>query len=144
MHTINPTDLHDPVPFGYSHVVDPGTGLVSVAGQYASDPRGRVAVAEFGAQVDLALAHLGTALRAAGLDYGHVVRLGTYVVDHDPDRLSVLGARVNALWEGRPPAQTLLGVAALALPGMLFEVDALAVRPRDGRISPGASGERGR
>ena len=144
MHTINPADLHDPVPFGYSHVADPGTGLVSVAGQYASDPKGQVAVAEFGAQVDLAFAHLGTALRAAGLDYGHVVRLGTYVVGHTPDRLAVLGARVNALWKGGPPAQTLLGVAALALPGMLFEVDALAVRPREDRINPGAARERGR
>jgi enamine deaminase RidA (YjgF/YER057c/UK114 family) len=27
-----------------------------------------------------------------------------------------------------PPTQTLLGVAALALPEMLFEVDAVAVR----------------
>lgn len=129
MHTINPADLHDPVPFGYSHVADPGTGLVSVAGQYASDRQGQVAVAEFGAQVELALAHLGTALHAVGLGYEHVIRLGTYVVDHDADRLAVLGAHVNALWKGEPPAQTLLGVASLALPGMLFEVDALAVRP---------------
>lgn len=52
-----------------------------------------------------------------------------YVVDHDPDRLAVLGAHVNTLWKGEPPAQTLLGVAALALPGMLFEVDALTVSP---------------
>ncbi|GAB3713700.1 RidA family protein [Nocardiopsis nanhaiensis] len=128
MHVINPTDLHNPVPFGYSHAVDPGTGLVSVAGQYASDSQGQVAVSEFGAQVELAFAHLGTALRAAGLDYRHVVRLGTYVVDHDTDRLAVVGAHVNTLWRGHPPAQTLLGVASLALPGMLFEVDALAVR----------------
>ncbi|WP_187347177.1 Rid family hydrolase [Nocardiopsis sp. CNR-923] len=69
-----------------------------------------------------------TALWAAGLEYRHVVRLGTYVVDHDMEKLAVLGERVNALWEGRPPAQTLLGVVGLALPGMLFEVDALAVR----------------
>ncbi|MFD3684198.1 RidA family protein [Nocardiopsis sp. NPDC058631] len=128
MNPINPAELHDPGPFGYTHVVDSGAGLVAIAGQYASDPLGRVAVADFPAQVKLAFEHLGTALRAAGLDHRDVIRLGTYVVDHDADRLAVLGTHVNALWKGSPPAQTLLGVSSLAMPGMLFEVDALAVR----------------
>ncbi|MEV2274521.1 Rid family hydrolase [Nocardiopsis sp. NPDC049922] len=128
-HTLsNPGGLHDPVPFGYSHLAEASGELVAVAGQYASDEEGGVAVEDFAAQVELAFAHLGTALGAAGLEYRHVVRLGTYVVDHDMEKLAILGERVNVLWEGRPPAQTLLGVASLALPGMLFEVDALAVR----------------
>ncbi|MFI6575329.1 RidA family protein [Nocardiopsis sp. NPDC050513] len=128
-HTLsNPEGLHDPVPFGYSHLAETSGELVVVAGQYASDEEGGVAVEDFAAQVELAFAHLGRALRAAGLEYRHVVRLGTYIVDHDTEKLAILGERVNALWEGRPPAQTLLGVAGLALPGMLFEVDALAVR----------------
>jgi enamine deaminase RidA (YjgF/YER057c/UK114 family) len=50
-----------------------------------------------------------------------------HVVDHDADRLAVLGARADALWRGSPPARTLPGVASLTLPAMLFEVDALAV-----------------
>ncbi|MCY9786102.1 RidA family protein [Nocardiopsis sp. EMB25] len=128
-HTLsNPEGLHDPVPFGYSHLAETSGELVVVAGQYASDAKGGVAVEDFAGQVELAFAHLGTALEAAGLGYRHVVRLGTYVVDHDLGRLEVLGERVHAIWGGKPPAQTLLGVATLALPGMLFEVDALAVR----------------
>ena len=35
---------------------------------------------------------------------------------------------VHRIWGDNPPTQTLLGVAALALPGMAFEVDAIALR----------------
>lgn len=54
---------------------------------------------------------------------------GTSIVDHDLDKLEVLGKALHARFGDRLPAQTLSGVAALALPGMLFEVDAVAVRP---------------
>ena len=39
-----------------------------------------------------------------------------------------LANRIARIWGSRPPTQTLTGVAALALPAMLFEVDAIAVR----------------
>ena len=70
--------------------------------------------------------NLGTALRAAGLGYEHVVRLGTYIVEHDSEKLEILLAAIRRIWGDRPPAQTLIGVASLALPDMLFEVDAVA------------------
>jgi enamine deaminase RidA (YjgF/YER057c/UK114 family) len=52
----------------------------------------------------------------------------SYVVDHDFAKLQALGEAERRIWGDQPPTQTLLGVASLALPGMLFEVDALAVR----------------
>ncbi|TQM10966.1 RidA family protein [Pseudonocardia kunmingensis] len=125
---VNPTELHDPVPFGYSHVAAVRGELVLVGGQYGSDAAGQPVPGGFETQVDTAFAHLGTALAAVGLGYGDVARLGTYVVDHDLDKLAVVGAHLHRIWGDRPPAQTLIGVAALALPGMLFEVDAVAVR----------------
>ncbi|MER6993372.1 hypothetical protein ABT337_31695 [Saccharopolyspora hirsuta] len=57
------------------------------------------------------------------------MQLRTHVVDHDTDKLAVLGEHIAEIWGDQPPTQTLTGVAALALPGMLFEVDAVAVRP---------------
>lgn len=128
-HTLtNPAELHDPSGYGYSHVAATTGDLVFVAGQYGSGPDGQVVSDDFADQVARAFANLGIALRAEGLDYRHVARLGTYVVDHDADRLTVLLGHITRIWGDRPPAQTLLGVATLALPGMLFEVDAVAAR----------------
>ncbi|MFC7017957.1 RidA family protein [Streptomyces viridiviolaceus] len=125
----NPAGLHDPVPFGYSHAVSAPGELVFIGGQYASDDTGAAVPADFATQVDLAFDRLRLALEAVGLGYEHVVRLGTFVVDHDLGKLEILGKALHARFGDRLPAQTLSGVASLALPDMLFEVDAVAVRP---------------
>jgi enamine deaminase RidA (YjgF/YER057c/UK114 family) len=128
-HTLtNPAGLHDPTGFGYSHFAT-APDLVFVAGQYASGADGSVPSADFAEQVELSFANLGTALAAAGLGYEHVARLGTYIVDHDEAKLEALVKVISRIWGERPPAQTLIGVARLALPDMMFEVDAVAVRP---------------
>ncbi|MFI6039005.1 RidA family protein [Streptomyces sp. NPDC051315] len=125
----NPPTLHDPTPFGYSHAVSAPGETVFIAGQYASDATGAPVPGDFAAQVDLAFDRLEAALAGVGLGLDHVVRLGSFVVDHDPGKLEVLGKALHARFGERLPAQTLSGVASLALPGMLFEVDAVAVRP---------------
>jgi enamine deaminase RidA (YjgF/YER057c/UK114 family) len=128
IHLSNPADLHDPVQFGYSHVARVTGELVLIAGQYDSDDQGHTTTDDFALQVERAFANLGKALRSEGLDYADVAQLRTFIVDHDLTRLEALGAVVARIWGDRPPVQTLNGVASLALPGMLFEVDALAVR----------------
>jgi enamine deaminase RidA (YjgF/YER057c/UK114 family) len=130
-HTItNPPALHNPVGYGYSHVAGvPAGDLVLIGGQYGSGPDGTVTSSDFAEQVERSFANLGTALAAVGLDYEHVARLGTYIVDHDQAKLEALLRVISRIWGDRPPAQTLIGVAALALPDMLFEVDAIAARP---------------
>ncbi|MFD6680003.1 RidA family protein [Micromonospora parva] len=128
-HTIsNPATLHDPVGYGYSHVARVSGELVFVAGQYASDSTGQVTSPDFAAQVRQSFANLAKALAVENLDYRHVVQLRTYIVDHDTDKLAVIGDVIAGIWGGTPPTQTLTGVAALALPDMLFEVDAVAAR----------------
>ena len=127
-HTIiNPDGLHDPTGFGYSHVARTSGDLVFIAGQYASDGEGHVTSQDFAEQVDRSLDNLHTALTAAGLDYEDIVQLRTHIVGHDA-KLEVVADRIARIWGSRPPTQTLTGVAALALPAMLFEVDAIAVR----------------
>lgn len=125
----NPSALHDPTPFGYSHAVSAPGELVFIGGQYASDATGAPVPGDFAAQVELAFDRLRSALEGVGLGYEHVVRLGTFIVEHDSAKLETLGKTLHARFGDRLPAQTLSGVASLALPGMLFEVDAIAVRP---------------
>ncbi|APU43211.1 MULTISPECIES: RidA family protein [unclassified Streptomyces] len=128
---VHPDGLHDPAPFGYSHTatVPAGTELVFVAGQYGSGPDGAVVSADFTEQVERTFHNIGVALAAHGLDLGHVVQLRTYVVNHDVTRLGPIAAAIQDRWGGKPPVQTLVGVAALATPDMLFEVEAVAARP---------------
>jgi enamine deaminase RidA (YjgF/YER057c/UK114 family) len=130
-HTIvNPPALHDPIPFGYSHTarVPAGSELVLVSGQYGSGPDGAVVSADFDEQVRRAFANLGTALGAHGLDLGHVVQLRTYVVDLDMPRLAAIGEAVAVGCGVTLPTQTVVGVAGLAMPDILFEVEAVAAR----------------
>ncbi|HEY9367797.1 RidA family protein [Streptomyces sp.] len=129
----NPPTLHDPSPFGYSHAASAPGELVFIGGQYASDAEtGAPVPGDFAAQVELSFTNLRRALEGVGLGFEHVVRLGSYIVDHDLAKLEALGKALHAAFGDRLPAQTLSGVAALALPGMLFEIDAVAVRPAAG------------
>ena len=127
---LNPARLHDPVPFGYSHTasIAPGTELVLVAGQYGSSTDGAVISSVFTEQVRHAFRNLGVALAAHGLDLSHVVQLRTYVVNHDFDKLAAVAEAVKIGWSANPPTQTLIGVASLATPEILFEVEAVAAR----------------
>ncbi|MEV6415934.1 RidA family protein [Kribbella sp. NPDC051718] len=123
---VNPEGLHNPVPFGYSHTaaVPAGSELVFVSGQYGSGLDGIVVSPDFAEQVKQAFSNLGIALAAHGLDLSHVVQLRTYVVNPDFEKLGIIGQEVGAT----PPTQTVIGVAALAMPDILFEVEAVAAR----------------
>lgn len=131
-HTIvNPDGLHDPSPFGYSHTaaIPAGTELVLVSGQYGSSTDGAVVSTDFTDQVQQAFHNLGVALAAHGLDLSHVVQLRTYVVNPDFDKLGAIAQAVQGGCGANPPTQTVIGVASLAMPDILFEVEAVAARP---------------
>jgi enamine deaminase RidA (YjgF/YER057c/UK114 family) len=59
-----------------------------------------------------------------------VVKMNTYIVDYGPESLEVFrGVRKELMGEADMPASTLVGVAALALPEWLIEIEAVAVVP---------------
>lgn len=127
---INPPRLYDPRPNGYSHVAvaTSPARFIYVAGQGGEDASGALSP-DFGAQVDQALRNLRIALEAAGAGLLDVVRLVVLVVDHSEARLAVFGRALASVWgDEPPPACTLIPVPRLALDGMLFEVEATAVK----------------
>lgn len=125
---INPPSLPDSTQFGYSQavVVDPGLRLVFVAGQVGL---GEGEPGNFEAQVDRAFDNLRRGLEAAEASMEDVVKITLLVVDHDETKLAYLGEARRAAFGDGPPASLLVPVTRLYAPGVLFEIDAVAVAP---------------
>ncbi len=77
-------------------------------------------------QIALAIDNLEAVLKAADMGLANVVRLNIYTTDVDETlkHFDVLGARLRPL--GATPPMTLLGVSRLAMPALMFEVEAAA------------------
>ena len=82
---------------------------------------------DMAAQLSLALDNLEAVLRDAGMGLGNLVRLNFYTTDVDAYLASsaVLGQRLGAA--GVMPTGTLLGVARLAFPELMVEIEGTAV-----------------
>jgi enamine deaminase RidA (YjgF/YER057c/UK114 family) len=124
---INPQEL--PTPLTYTHVVvATGTKLVFVAGQVADDKQGNVVgPGDLAAQARLAFANLGRALAAGGARPEQVTKITIFVVNYKREYLPLIEEARVAVFGDFKPADTLLGVAALAGSEYLIEVDAIAV-----------------
>ena len=81
------------------------------------------------AQAEQALANLGHSLAAASATPADVTMLRTYIVDYRVEQAAKLAPHFERFFQGRPPATTRVGVQALAAPGLLIEIEAVAVIP---------------
>ncbi|MEV7415446.1 Rid family hydrolase [Streptomyces sp. NPDC089919] len=109
-----------------------GTRLVFVAGQVAWDVEGAVVGAgDLVAQVEQCYLNLATALAEVGASFDHVAKLTVYAVDWTPDKMPLFAEGVaraaSRLGPLPAPPLTGIGVAALADPALLVEVEAVAV-----------------
>ena len=125
---INPASLYDSVRYGFSHAtLQEGGRTLHLAGQVGWDKDYQLAAGDLAAQTRQCLANLKAVLAEAGATPADVVRLRTYVVDHTPDKLGVIGSELGAFYGDLTPApNTIVGVAALALPDFLIEIEAVA------------------
>jgi enamine deaminase RidA (YjgF/YER057c/UK114 family) len=126
---INPGQLYDSLRFGFSHAtLQKQGGTLHLAGQVAWDAQTNVVgPGDVAAQTRQALANLKEVLSTVGCTPADVVRLRTYVVNHTPDKLGPILGEIGAFYGGATPApNTFIGVAALALPDFLVEIEATA------------------
>ena len=125
---VNPKNLYDPSPNGYSTaVIVPGGARVAyISGQGGQDGKGALSP-DFAAQVEQAYANLAAALDGLGARPDQVAKLTVFVVNHDMSKLEVLTKNVVKLFGKTLPAQTLVPVPKLAIDPMLFEVEAVVV-----------------
>lgn len=116
-------------PRGYSYVVTATGKMVFVAGQIALDKDGKVVgQGDLRAQTVQVLENVQACLAAAGATFADVVKLNTYVVNLKPEDLPVIReVRSRYLPAENPPASTMVGVTALAIEGVLIEIEAIAV-----------------
>jgi enamine deaminase RidA (YjgF/YER057c/UK114 family) len=130
---INPPELAPPV--GFSHAIATRGGrAVWLAGQNGTDVSGAIVTpGDLVAQLDLALANLLIALRAAGGEPTDLVQLRIYVTDLDAyrTRRSELGPVWRQHFERFYPPMTLLGVTGFFDSDALVEVDGVAVVTQD-------------
>lgn len=82
---------------------------------------------DLAAQARQVFANLGRALAAGGARPEQVARIGIFVVNFRREYLPVIEEARVALFGDHKPVDTLVGVAALARPDYLIEVDAVAV-----------------
>jgi enamine deaminase RidA (YjgF/YER057c/UK114 family) len=125
----NPKTL--PPPPGYSYVVEatgPGR-TIYLAGQLGVDMDNKFVgePGDFRAQCIKAHDNMTLALEAAGATWKDVVKINNYLVDITANMPAYRDVRGRYLNAAAPPVSTTIGVPALARPGGLFEVEAIAV-----------------
>lgn len=117
-----PYDWHETYAISQAHRVG---DLVFTSGQAAIAPDGTlVGEGDFAAQAEQTMQNLATVLRAAGSGIERVFKVTIYVTDMaNFEQVVALRRR----WFSAPwPSDTIVEVAALGIPELLIEIEAIA------------------
>jgi len=112
----------------YSPAISASGNFVFVSGQGPVDPStGNMRLGNFTEQAELTFNNVTTLLQAAGTDWEHVVRVGVFLTDLK--NFSEMNTIYQTYLTLPYPARTTVEVGLP--PGMLIEVDCIAVIPED-------------
>jgi enamine deaminase RidA (YjgF/YER057c/UK114 family) len=116
----------DPPAYSQAVKVTGAQTILYIAGQVAYDDKGGPAhVGDFKAQARATFQALKAQVEAGGGTMDSIVKINTYLTDirHRADLATI---REEFLGK-KSPASTLVAVAALAMPGWMIEIEAVAV-----------------
>lgn len=125
---INPWPWSLKVGYNQAELVEGAKRQLNVAGQTSVDGEGNPQhIDDMRGQIALALDNLEAVLKASDMSLANITKLNVYATDVDEamKNFDLLGMRFGPL--NASPPMTLLGVTRLAIPGLLFEIDATAV-----------------
>jgi enamine deaminase RidA (YjgF/YER057c/UK114 family) len=130
---LNPPTLSAPPGAMYSQAVRVRAGeTLYISGQVARDPAGKlVGEGDVVVQYRQVWNNIGFALAAVGLRHEHLVKTTTYVVGEA--NIPPIRAVRKELAPAKAPTSTMLVVPALAIPGALVEIEAIAVFPENAK-----------
>lgn len=124
---VNPWPWSLNVGYSQGELLEGANRQLVCAGQTAVDAEGRLQhPGDMRSQITLALDNLEAILGAADMGLADITRLGIYTTDVDEamKHFDVLGARFGSV--NATPPMTLLGVTRLAIPELMFEIEATA------------------
>lgn len=124
---INPWEWSRQLGYNQAKIMEGAMRQLVCAGQTAVDASGATQHPDdMRGQNSLVLDTLEQVLCGAGMGLANVTRLVVYTTDVDAvlRLFDILGARFGAL--GAAPPMTLLGVTCLAIPFLMFEIEATA------------------
>lgn len=124
---INPASLYDGTATGMSQAtIDTDTGLIFISGQVDWDTDFQTNNHDMKTQTANAAKHLITVLEAANSSVENILQLRVYVrgevADHMEDIVPIIASTLGT----SHPALTGIGVASLASPETLIEIEAVA------------------
>lgn len=124
---INFNDGYDSREYSYSQgiLVKEAAGTLYISGQVGIHEEGELRT--FQEQIDLAYENMELVLKKAGMSFDNIVNVTELVVGHSSEKLHMVNAKKKLIFKNHYPASTYIPVESLALEGMLFEINAIAV-----------------
>ncbi len=115
--------------------------LVLLSGTAGIDPETDTVLSTLEEQTEMVFQRIVRSLKVAGSSPEHVIRRTTYLVD-PLKNIRVVG-EIEKKYLPYPKASSTVGVTELARPGMLIEVDIMAIKPKKRKSTRGKA-KRGR
>lgn len=124
---LSPDTLHPSPGFSHVAVAERPAKVVYFAGQVALDHEFSIVGGDdLFEQTKAAMSNLSAAMEAAGVGWDDIVRRTIYTVH--PTEYETLTAAIDEVTGGADhPAQTIVGITGLAVPGLLVEIECTAV-----------------
>ncbi len=124
---INPWSWSLNVGYNQAEILEGTKRQLICAGQTAVDGEGNPQhLDDMRSQITLALDNLEAVLNSAEMGLANITRLNIYTTDVDEamKHFDIFGSRFGPL--NIAPPMTLLGISRLAIPGLMFEIEATA------------------